>query len=158
LRCQRRCAAEGVAVWVAALQFGSVTGTISLEPEGSEANAGALVGKLTNALRLPLIDRTVEPPSRVDWHELGKPLVARRGAERASPPPGSQIFLRQASGFYSIVLPAAGIRAEALLLIAFTSIFLFIGDRTLLGLQEAARTGAEHCWTGWLIGGMLSLA
>jgi len=151
-------------VWIAGLRFRGAS-IVQLEAERNEAVARNLAQKLTQALRIPLIDQTVEPPVECAWREVGVPLVARGSKELAAtfstpgelpPPPGRGISLTRVEGSTTITLPVPGIRVEALLLMAFMSVFGFIGCRTVVSMVQAVRSGAEHYWLGWVIGGLFA--
>jgi hypothetical protein len=152
--------------WVVALQFTSAVGAVSLEAERTESDARALAETLIQTFRVSLIDWTVEPPAETSWQELATSLMAEPAkntwqtaspVQISPPPPGSGILFTQLSGRYSITLPPAGIRAEALLVIAFMSIFVYVGGLALLGGVRAVLNGAESYWLAWIIGGMFSL-
>jgi hypothetical protein len=152
-------------VWVVELRFRKPFAAASIEGLRTEAEARELITSLTRALHVPFLDRTVQPTRQVDWKDVATPLVGRASKEGhvsasgAIPPapPASGIELSHAGLHSVITLPPPGLRADALLVIAFTSAFLWIGYRTLSGMVSAIRAGTEHYWLGWVIGSLLFL-
>jgi hypothetical protein len=154
-------------VWVVELRFRQPLAAAKVEGFRTEADARELVQLLTGTAHVPFVDRTVSPARQVDWKDVGRPLLAKSSSETAwhtappaqipAPPSVSKIELVHVGVYPVITLPPSGFRVDAALLIAVTSAFLWIGYRTLHGMVEAMRTGTEHYWLGWVIGGSLFL-
>jgi hypothetical protein len=154
-------------VWIVELRFRKPLAAVSIEGLGTEADARELITLLTRTLHVSFLDRTVQPTRQVDWKDVATPLVGRPsregGRDISSPgaippaPPASGIEISH-TGLHSVItLPLPGLRADALLVIAFTSAFLWIGYLTLRGMVSAIRAGTEHYWLGWVIGSLLFL-
>lgn len=151
-------------VWVVELRLPKPLATVSIEGLRNEREARELITSLTRKLYVPFVDRTVQPTRQVDWKDVGTSLVGRaakegRGSSSAIRPasPESGIEISYAGVHPVITLPAPGLRADSLLLMAFTSMFLWLGYRTLYGMVSAIRAGTEHYWLGWVIGSLLFL-
>jgi hypothetical protein len=154
-------------VWVVGLRFRQPVAAANIEGFKTEVDARELIQLLTRTLHVPFIDRTVSPARQVEWKDVGKPLIVRPSnettghisppAQLPAPPSASKIELTQVGAHRVITLPTPGFRADAVLVIAFTSVFLWLGFRTLRGMVEAIRAGSEHYWLGWVIGSSLFL-
>jgi hypothetical protein len=154
-------------VLVVGLRFREPLAAAIIEGFRTEGDARELIVLLTRALHVPFIDRTVEPTRQVEWNDVGRSRVDQTSKEHRgnisspgaipTPPPMSGIELAHAGDHPIITLPPAGFRADALLVIAFTSAFLWIGYQTLRGMVGAVLAGTEHYWLGWVIGSLLFL-
>jgi hypothetical protein len=155
-------------VWVVGLRFRQPLAAANVEGFRTEAAARELIDLLTRTLHVPFIDLTVRPSRQVDWKDVGRPLSSKPSNGSASwhiSPPArlpapqwvSKIEVAHIGARPVITLPLPGLRADAVLMIAFASAFVWIGYRTLHGMVEAIRAGSEHYWLGWVIGSSLFL-
>lgn len=154
-------------VFAVGLRFGDPLRVVSIEGFRTEGDARELIELLTHGLRVPFVDRTIQPTRQVEWNDVGRSRIGRTAKEQCGnfpspvaipiPPPMSGIELAQAGGHPVITLPSAGFRAAAVVLIGFASVFVWIGYVTLHGMVVAIRAGTEHYWLGWVIGSLLSL-